>query len=108
VTTGAWSEKALDEAKKLGETYEAASAKAGKFSSIPALSDLRLQADTAYLHLTSNNTISARSGVNSRNRRSAADCRYVERHPVAAGRRQQFSMIYAGAQKNLGPAGSRW
>ena len=106
VTTGAWSEKALDEAKKLGETYEAASAKAGKFSSIPALSDLRLQADTAYLHLTSNNTI---FGTQWREFPESGDVPLIAdmssdilSRPVDVSK---FSMIYAGAQKNLGPAG---
>ena len=106
VMTGVWSEKALDEAKKLGETYEAANSKAGKHSSIPALSDWTLQPDTAYLHLTSNNTI---FGTQWREFPDTGDVPLVAdmssdilSRPVDVSK---FSMIYAGAQKNLDPTG---
>ena len=106
VMTGVWSEKALEEAKKLGETYEAASSKAGKHSSIPALSEVKIEPDTAYVHLTSNNTI---FGTQWREFPDTADVPLVAdmssdilSRPVDVSK---FSMIYAGAQKNLGPAG---
>ncbi|MDF2875828.1 MAG: serC, partial [Sporomusa sp.] len=57
VMTGVWSEKAYAEAERLGEVFVAASAKAGNYRSIPAVDKLQYDADTAYLHITSNNTI---------------------------------------------------
>ena len=106
VTTGVWSEKALAEAKSLGEVYEAASSKASKHSSIPVLSELKVDADAAYLHLTSNNTI---YGTQWSEFPDTGDVPLIAdmssdilSRPFDVGK---FSMIYAGAQKNLGPAG---
>ncbi|KAI4453394.1 phosphoserine aminotransferase [Holotrichia oblita] len=57
VMTGSWSEKAYAEAKKIGEVFEAASAKDDKYRHIPALNELKYNQEDAYLHITSNNTI---------------------------------------------------
>ena len=106
VTTGAWSEKALAEAKKLGETQEAATTKPTNHNRIPAAAELKYDADAAYLHLTSNNTIFGTQW------REFPDAGAV---PLIADMSSdilsrpfdvsKFSLIYAGAQKNLGPAG---
>jgi phosphoserine aminotransferase len=106
VVTGAWAEKAYAEAKMLGEVYEAASTKDGNHSRIPAPSELKIQPDTAYLHITSNNTI---FGTQWQEFPDTGDL------PLFADMSSdilckpfdvsKFSLIYAGAQKNLGPSG---
>ncbi len=104
--TGAWSEKALAEAKKLGEAYEAASTKSEKYRSIPDIKGLKLSPDTAYLHVTSNNTIYGtqwHSFPETGNVPLIADMSSdILSRPVDVSK---FSIIYAGAQKNLGPSG---
>lgn len=57
IQTGAWSEKAFKEAKFFGTPVEAASTKENNYKNIPALSDITVDEDAAYVHLTSNNTI---------------------------------------------------
>ncbi len=104
--TGAWSEKALAEAKKLGEAYEAASTKNEKYRSIPDIKELTLSPDTAYLHITSNNTIHGtqwHSFPETGNIPLVADMSSdILSRPVDISK---FALIYAGAQKNLGPSG---
>ncbi len=106
VTTGAWSEKALDEAKKLGDAYEASSTKAGKHSGIPAPRGLKVDAESAYVHITSNNTIFGtqwQEFPDTGNVPLIADMSSdILSRPIDINK---FSLIYAGAQKNLGPAG---
>jgi phosphoserine aminotransferase len=106
VTTGVWSEKALAEAKSLGDVYEAATTKAGRHSNIPAPGDLKYDADAAYLHITSNNTIYGtqwREFPDTGNVPLIADMSSdILSRPFDVSK---FSLIYAGAQKNLGPAG---
>jgi len=106
VITGVWSEKAIAEAKKLGDTYEVASTKAGNHSSIPAPAELKVEADTAYIHITSNNTIFGTQWRDFPDTGSVpliADMSSdILSRPFDVGK---FSLIYAGAQKNLGPAG---
>jgi phosphoserine aminotransferase len=106
VLTGAWAEKALKEAKLFGETHLAASSEAQKFMKIPDLSEIQLHPDSAYLHITSNETIEGAQYQSYPDTGSvpligdmSSDilCRPVDV--------SKFSMIYAGAQKNLGPSG---
>jgi len=104
--TGVWSEKAFDEAKKMGDAYEAASTKAGKHSDIPAPGEVKAEAGTAYLHITSNNTI---FGTQWREFPDTGDVPLIADMSSDILSRpfdvSKFSLIYAGAQKNLGPAG---
>ncbi|WP_248930309.1 3-phosphoserine/phosphohydroxythreonine transaminase [Paenibacillus hamazuiensis] len=106
VHTGSWAEKAIEEAKQFGETAIAASSEADKFTRIPALSDIKLAPNSAYLHITSNETIGGAQYPeypDSGNVPLIGDmssdilCRPVDV--------SKFAMIYAGAQKNLGPSG---
>ena len=106
VLTGSWGEKAYAEAKLIGEAFVAASAKEGNYRRIPAPEELTYGPDTAYLHLTSNNTI---HGTQWRSFPATGDIPLVAdmssdilAQPVDVGK---FSLIYAGAQKNLGPSG---
>ena len=106
VLTGVWAEKAYDEAKKMGLAYEAASSKADKYCSIPSAKELQYDADSAYLHITSNNTI---YGTQWREFPDTGDVPLIGDMSSDILSRpfdiSKFSMIYAGAQKNLGPSG---
>ncbi|MBD3917535.1 3-phosphoserine/phosphohydroxythreonine transaminase [Paenibacillus sp. PR3] len=106
VATGSWAEKAYKEAKLFGETAIVASSEADKFNRIPDVSSIVLPENAAYLHVTSNETIEGtqyQSYPDSGNVPLIADmssdilCRPVDV--------SKFGMIYAGAQKNLGPSG---
>lgn len=105
VLTGSWSEKALKEGKLLGKTFIGASAKEGNYRSIPAASEIKTNENDAYLHITSNNTIYGTQWKDypKLNCDLIADMSSdILSRPVDVS---QFAMIYAGAQKNLGPSG---
>ena len=109
VITGAWGEKALEEARKEGETTVAWSGKADGFTRVPEHDELEraLPGEAAYVHVTSNETI---HGVQFPDTPFApADVPLVcdtssdfLSRPVDIAR---FGLLYAGAQKNAGPAG---
>lgn len=106
IVTGSWSKKAVKEAKRVGEVNIAATTEGENFKRIPKQEELKLTSDVSYVHYTSNNTIygiewhyipdvgnvplvcDASSDIFSR--------------PIDVSK---FALIYAGAQKNLGPAG---
>lgn len=109
VLTGSWAEKAHAEARKFGETRVAASTKEDGYRRIPSVRELDVRAGDAYLHVTSNNTIvgSQWKTFPSRAEMSAvplvADMSSdILSRPVDV---RDFDLIYAGAQKNLGPSG---
>lgn len=106
INTGAWSKKAIAEAKRYCDVNVAASSESDKFSSAPAQSDLKLNADAAYVHYTPNETI---GGVEFSYIPETGDIPLVAdlsstilSRPVDVSK---FAVIYAGAQKNIGPAG---
>jgi phosphoserine aminotransferase len=106
VNTGAWSEKAIAEARHYGRVNVAASSAADDFSHIPAFSEWRTSGDAAYLHLTANETI---GGVEFHTFPDTGSVPLVSdmsstllSRPLDVSR---FGLIYAGAQKNIGPAG---
>ena len=108
ILTGAWSEKALDEAKLLGTPRVAATTQGPDkhYVRIPKPSELKLDAKAAYVHLTSNNTIFGTQW------HAFPDTGAV---PLIADMSSdilwrkidvsKFGLIYAGAQKNIGPSG---
>ena len=106
VLTGSWSDKALKEAKKIGQTSVVASSKEEKYTFIPSLEDIKVNDDAAYLHITSNNTIYGtqwKTFPETGNVPLVADMSsdiLSEKVDVS-----KFGIIYAGAQKNLGPSG---
>ena len=104
--TGAWAEKAFEEAAALGEARVAATTKEGGYRRVPRPEEIKLSANAAYVHLTSNETIQGiqwPSYPNVGDRPLVADMSSdILSRPFDAGR---FSLIYAGAQKNLGPSG---
>ena len=103
VVTGTWSEKAVKEAKHFGSPREAASSKEAGFDRIPRKLDLNPQA--RYLHLTSNNTV---AGTQWQELPEADVPLVIDASSDILSRPVDLSnvgLIYAGAQKNLGPAG---
>ena len=106
LVTGAWSQKAVKEAQKIGRVRVAASAEAGGFVNVPSASDIELSPGAAYVHMTSNNTI---YGTQWHRVPEVGDSPLVcdmssdiLSRPVLV---DQYGLVYAGAQKNLGPAG---
>jgi phosphoserine aminotransferase len=106
VNTGAWSKKAVGEAKRYCKVNVAADAAASNYSSIPPLAEWKLTPGAAYVHYTPNETI---GGVEFHWIPEAGDAVLVAdmsstilSRPVDVSR---FGVIYAGAQKNIGPAG---
>jgi len=104
VNTGAWSTKAIKEAKQFGSITELASSKDANFNYIPK--GYSIDNDLNYLHLTSNNTISGTQYHSWPETDVPFICDMsseIFSRPIDVSR---FGMIYAGAQKNLGPAGT--
>ncbi len=102
--TGVWAAKAIKEAKFFGETVVVASSKATNYDTIPA--EFSIPEDAAYFHITSNNTIYGTELLNypSSPVPMVADMSSdIFSHPVNVS---EFGLIYAGAQKNMGPAGT--
>jgi len=106
IDAGSWADKAIQEARKVGRVNLAASTRAERYTRIPAPRELQLSPDAAYVHITSNNTI---EGTQWR------DLPDVGRAPLVSDTSsdmfsrpidiEKHGMVYAGAQKNLGPAG---
>ncbi len=106
IITGVWGQGALKEAKKIGQTRVAASTEDSSFNRIPAQEELNLDPSAAYLHFTSNNTI---HGTEWRDEPQTGDVPLVcdassdfISRPLEISK---YGLIYAGAQKNAGPAG---
>ena len=106
LVTGAWSAKAVDEAKKIGKVHIAATTKAEQFTRIPRADEIVLSPGAAYVHMTSNNTI---YGTEWKALPDVGDIPLVSdtssdmfSRPIDVAR---HALIYAGAQKNMGPAG---
>lgn len=106
INTGTWSTKAIKETGLFGKVNEAFSSKDSNFSRVPSNEELKLTKDARYVHYTSNNTIfgtqfKTEPETNGIPLVCDASSDFLSR-PIDA---QKHGMIYAGAQKNLGPAG---
>ncbi|WP_406621976.1 3-phosphoserine/phosphohydroxythreonine transaminase [Bacillus atrophaeus] len=104
VMTGAWSEKALAEAKLFGNTSVTATSESDNYSYIPEV-DLSDVKDGAYLHITSNNTI---FGTQWQEFPNSPIPLVADMSSDILSRKidvSKFDVIYGGAQKNLGPSG---
>jgi phosphoserine aminotransferase len=106
VNTGQWSKKAISEAKRFGRVNVVATAESTNFSTIPAFDTWQLSKDAAFVHYTPNETI---GGVEFHWIPDTGDVPLVAdmsstilSRPIDVSK---FGMIYAGAQKNIGPAG---
>src|SRR4026207_1558723 len=105
--TGVWSQKAVKEAKLLGKVHIAASSEATNFDRIPKAGEIRYSADPVYVHLTTNNTIygtqwRSEPAVPSGVPLVADTSSDMYSRPIDV---RKYGLIYAGAQKNLGPSG---
>ncbi|WP_110517580.1 3-phosphoserine/phosphohydroxythreonine transaminase [Herpetosiphon llansteffanensis] len=106
IVTGVWAEKARDEAQKIGNVHIAADTAADKHNRIPTQAELQFSENPAYVHLTTNNTIYGTQW------QTIPDTNGV---PIVADMSSdifsrpfdasKFGLVYAGAQKNLGPSG---
>jgi len=106
IVTGAWSQKAIKEAKKVGDVKIAATTEAENFTRVPRQDELKLDPAAAYVHMTSNNTIFGtewhwlpETGQVPLVSDMSSD---IFSRPVDV---TKHALIYAGAQKNLAPAG---
>jgi len=106
IDTGSWAEKAIKEAKRVGNVNVTGSTKADNYSRLPTAGELSLTKDAAYVHITTNNTI---EGTEWKSLPATGDAPLVAdtssdmfSGPIDVSR---FGLIYAGAQKNLGPSG---
>jgi phosphoserine aminotransferase len=106
VNTGQWSKKAISDAKKYCKVNVAASSEADNYTRAPKQSEWKLDPDAAYVHITTNETI---GGVefhwvpDTGNVPLVADMSsHILSRPMDVSR---YGLIYAGAQKNIGPAG---
>jgi phosphoserine aminotransferase len=106
IVTGVWAQKAVKEAKRVGTVRIAATTEAENFSRVPVQKELNLDSAAAYVHFTTNNTI------------YGTQCHYTPETgnvPLVADASSdifsrpidvaKYGLIYAGAQKNLAPAG---
>jgi phosphoserine aminotransferase len=106
IVTGTWSQKAVKEAKRVGSVKIAASTESEQFARVPKQEELTLDPGAAYVHMTSNNTIYGTEfhwlpetgGVPLVSDMSSD----IFSRPIDVGK---HALIYAGAQKNLAPAG---
>ncbi len=105
VETGSWAEKAIKEAKKFGNVHIAASSKDKNHSYIPKLKDSDVPADSVYLHITSNNTIFGTQWHEFPKVSVPLVCDMSSDILSRQLNFKSFDLIYAGAQKNVGPAG---
>lgn len=104
VNTGVWASKAIKEAKLIGNTNIIASSEDKKFNYIPKGYDIPKDAD--YLHITSNNTIYGTQMKSFPKCDIPLVCDMSSDIFSRKVNAKDFSLIYAGAQKNMGPAGS--
>ena len=106
VLTGSWGKKALKEAKKVGAVNVAASMADGGFTRVPSRDEMSLSPHAAYVHITSNETI---EGVQWKREPNAGDVPLVVDSSSDILSREidvnKYGLIYAGAQKNMGPSG---
>lgn len=104
VDTGSWSTKAIKEAKLFGQIKNIASSKHANFNYIPK--DYEVPADAKYLHLTSNNTIYGTQYAEFPDVDMPIVCDMSSDIFSREFDVNKFGLIYAGAQKNMGPAGT--
>lgn len=106
IVTGAWSKKAVKEAKRCGDVNIAGTTAEENFARLPKQEELKLDSEASYVHYTSNNTI---FGTQYRTEPEVGNVPLIcdassdiFHKPLDINK---YGMIYAGAQKNLGPSG---
>src|SRR5262245_7190475 len=106
IVTGGWAQKAVKEAQRVGNVHIAASTEAENFSRLPRQEELSLTADAAYVHITTNNTLVGTEWTREPNVGDVpligdASSNILSK-PMDVSK---YGLLYAGAQKNLGPSG---
>src|SRR5918995_2291474 len=106
LVTGGWAQKAVKEAQRVGTVNVAASTESENFSRLPRPDEIRLTPNAAYVHMTTNNTL---FGTEWTKEPAVGDVPLVAdtssdmfSRPIDVSK---YGLIYAGAQKNLGPSG---
>jgi phosphoserine aminotransferase len=106
IVTGGWSQKAVKEAQRVGTVHIAGSTEGENFARIPRQDELTLTPGAAYVHFTTNNTL---FGTEWASEPAVGDVPLVAdtssdmfSRPIDVAK---YGLIYAGAQKNLGPSG---
>ncbi|MGD9902959.1 MAG: 3-phosphoserine/phosphohydroxythreonine transaminase [Vicinamibacterales bacterium] len=106
IVTGGWSQKAVKEARRVGSVHVAGSTESENFARIPRQDELTLTPGAAYVHFTTNNTL---YGTEWKGEPAVGDVPLVAdtssdmfSRPIDIAK---YGLIYAGAQKNLGPSG---
>jgi phosphoserine aminotransferase len=106
IITGGWAQKALKEAQRVGTINIAGSTESENFNRIPRQDELKLTPNAAYVHMTTNNTLFGTEWTDEPN---VGDVPLVAdtssdmfSRPIDVAK---YGLIYAGAQKNLGPSG---
>src|SRR5919107_4730051 len=107
LVTGVWSQKAVKEAKPIAKVHIAATGEGSNFDRLPKAADIKYSASPAYVHLTTNNTIygtqwPSEPQVPSGVPLVADTSSDMYSRPIDV---RKYALIYAGAQKNLGPSG---
>ncbi|HEY6804009.1 MAG TPA: 3-phosphoserine/phosphohydroxythreonine transaminase [Pyrinomonadaceae bacterium] len=106
IITGTWGKKALKEAKRVGAVNVAATTADGGFTRVPGQDELSLNPQAAYVHITTNETV---EGVEFKREPEVGNVPLVAdassdilSHAIPV---EKYALIYAGAQKNMGPSG---
>src|ERR1051325_3077608 len=106
VITGSWGKKAIKEAKRCGAANVAVTMADSGFNRVPAADEMKLDPKAAYVHFTTNETI---EGVEWKQEPEVGDVPLIAdassdilSHPIPV---EKYGLIYAGAQKNMGPSG---
>lgn len=106
IVTGSWADKAAKEAKKVGTVNIAGTTKSENFSRLPKQSELKLDPEASYVHYTSNNTI---FGTQYKTEPEVGNVPLVcDASSDILYKKidiNKYGLIYAGAQKNMGPSG---
>jgi phosphoserine aminotransferase len=106
IVTGGWAQKAVKEAQRVGTVNIAGSTESENFNRIPRQNELKLTPNAAYVHMTTNNTL---FGTEWTTEPAVGDVPLVAdtssdmfSRPIDVSK---YGLVYAGAQKNLGPSG---
>jgi phosphoserine aminotransferase len=105
IVTGTWGSKALEDAKRMGNVHVAYDGKSDRYNDAPSFDRLTFSDNAAFLHFTSNETIQGVQFKSDPDHPAPLVCDMssdILSRPVDVSK---YAMVYAGAQKNMGPAG---
>jgi phosphoserine aminotransferase len=105
VITGSWAKKAAAEAKRVGSVHVAASSEDRNFGYVPDVAQWDVAPDSSYIHVTSNNTIFGTQYQTDPDTTAPLVCDASSDFLSRPVDMSKYGLVYAGAQKNVGPAG---